>query len=468
MQELSLKQDLTHKLSKQQIQFVKLLQMPVAALNDYIHEEMTKNPMLEGDQMAESDETETAYTPADLYPELNILSYRAYRTPLQGYNGWIPHVMSLHEMLDEQLTLEKLSNKAYTIGKQLLGSLDKDGYLACDLSVVVKDLAATQAMDCSLQEVEEVLSVVQNFDPPGIAARNLQECLLIQLKRQGLDDPSVGLAYRVVQECFESLTKKHYAAIAKKLGISDFTYFKEVIGRIARLNPKPGHSYEDNAQDHAFLTPEFLIVEQEGRLVVELVKPQTYRVHLNKKYLGLLKDYEKLAVHDGQHRKMVEFLKKKYEDAKWVLDTLSKRSQVLLDTMRVILSWQYDFFISGEDPNKLVPMVLKNIADHIGLDVSTVSRIVNQKSVQARFGIYPLKFFFSSAVGCYNGEDVSNKVIKNRILELIDQEDKTKPYTDESLVSLLVQEGYHVARRTVTKYREQLNLPVARLRKSFA
>ena len=468
MQELSLRQDLTHKLSKQQIQFVKLLQMPVAALNDYIHEEMTKNPMLEGDQVGESDETESVYTPTELYPELNALSYRFSRTPSQGHDGWVPHVVSLHEALDEQLTWENLSPRAYLIGKQLLGSLDKNGYLACDLSVVIKDLAVAQAMDCSLQEVEEVLSIIQNFDPPGIAARNLQECLLIQLKRQGLDDPSLGLAYKVVQEYFEPLIKKHYAVIAKKLGISDFTYFKEAISHIARLNPKPGYSYEDNAQDNAILTPEFLIVEQEGRLIVELVKSQTCRVHLNKKYLALLKDYEKLAMHDEQHRKMVEFLKKKYEDAKWVLDTLSKRGQVLLDTMQAILSWQYDFFISGEDPNKLVPMVLKNIADHVGLDISTISRIVNQKSVQARFGVYPLKFFFSSAVGCDNGEDVSNKVIKNRILELIDQEDKTKPYTDESLVALLVQEGYHVARRTVTKYREQLNLPVARLRKSFA
>lgn len=469
MQKLSLKQKLSHKLSGQQIQFVKLLQVPTVALHDYVSKEITMNPLLEGEKVVEQDEGAASSCLNEPFTGFNVVHYKPYKTEHQPPNSaWIPHVVSLQEKLKEQLYWLDLDKMGYKIGEQLIGSLDQNGYLKYDLSIIVQDLYTIHGLECTLKEVEEVLLAIQCLDPPGIAARTLQECLLIQLYRQDSNNPVVQLAQKIIRDCFDELAKKHYEVILKKLAFPNTKPLKEALDCIARLNPKPGYMYEDSGYVHNnILTPEFIVLEQQGKLVVELIKYPNYKLRFNKKYLTMLEAYEKKEIHDEESREMVVFLKKKLEDAKWFMEALAKRSQILLKTMQVIFEWQCAFFNGGEETSQLVPMVLKNVADQVGLDTSTISRIVNQKSVQTRFGIYPLKFFFSEGINCLSGQEVSNKVVKNRILELITHEDKQKPYTDEYIVSILMQEGYRVARRTVTKYREQLNLPVARLRKGF-
>ncbi|WP_342265434.1 RNA polymerase factor sigma-54 [Cardinium endosymbiont of Philonthus spinipes] len=472
MQKLQLEQKLTQRLSGQQIQFIKLLQVPTVALNDYILKEVTANPLLEeGKEVEQQEESVLAAEPFvqdfsyDRPADLNKKIYK-----IEGHTSrdlWTPAVVSLQEKLKDQLHLLHLSKVGYIIGEHLIGSLDQDGYLQCDLEVVVQDLHVLHYLELSLEEVEEILTAIQRLDPPGIAARNLQECLSIQLQGQDQKDPAIQLAQRVLSNCFEAFTKKHYDAIVKKLGLTDTALLKEALAHIARLNPRPGRHHNGIDDTNDYLMPDFIIVENQGRLTAELVHYPVHKPRYNKKYLTMLEAYEHKPKQDLASQEMVSFLKKKLEHAKWFMEALSQRSQTLLKTMEAIVELQYAFFVEGEETDRLKPMVLQHVADKVGMDTSTISRIVNQKSVQAKFGVYPLKFFFSEGVRTATGEDISNKVVKNRILELINSEDKQNPYSDERMVALLAEEGYHLARRTVTKYREQLQLPVARLRKGL-
>ncbi|WP_419241166.1 RNA polymerase factor sigma-54 [Cardinium endosymbiont of Nabis limbatus] len=466
MQKLQLEQRLTQRLSGQQIQFIKLLQVPTIALNDYISKEVTANPLLDEGKAHEDEVPASSESFAQDLPDYRFTdpNKKIYKTQ-PSRDLWTPSIISLQEKLKEQLHLLHLSKVGYIIGEHLIGSLDQNGYLQCDLEIVVQDLHVIHYLEVSLQEVEEVLTAIQRLDPPGIAARNLQECLFIQLQGQNQKDPLIQLAKRVVSNCFEAFTKKHYETIAKKLGLTDTALLKDALVHIARLNPRPGrHSNSiDDAND--YLTPDFIIVTHQGKLTVELVHYPVHKPRFNKKYLTMLETYEQKTKQDLESQEMIAFLKKKLEHAKWFMEALSQRSQTLLKTMEAILELQYAFFSEGEETDRLKPMVLQHVANKVGMDASTISRIVNQKSVQGKFGIYPLKFFFSEGITTSTGVDISNKVVKNRILELIDGEDKQNPYSDERLVALLIAEGYNVVRRTVTKYRKQLHLPVARLRK---
>ncbi|CAH2560021.1 RNA polymerase factor sigma-54 [Cardinium endosymbiont of Oedothorax gibbosus] len=469
MQKLQLEQKLAQRLSGQQIQFIKLLQVPTVALNDYISQEVTANPLLDERKEVENKEEGATEPFVQDFSDCRSteLNKKIYKTQ-PSRDLWTPAIVSLQEKLKEQLYLLHLSKVGYIIGEHLIGSLDQDGYLQCDLEVVVQDLHVMHYLELSLQEVEEVLTAIQRLDPPGIAARNLQECLLIQLREQDQKDPIIRLAQRVISSCFEAFTKKHYETMVKKLGLTDRHLLKNALAYIARLNPRPGRHNHGIDDTNDYLTPDFIIVEHQGKLTAELVHYPVHRLRFNKKYLTMLEAYEQKPRQDLESQEMVSFLKKKLEHAKWFMEALSQRSQTLLKTMEAILQLQYTFFVEGEETDRLKPMVLQHVADKVGMDASTISRIVNQKSVQGKFGVYPLKFFFSEGVRTATGADISNKVVKNRILELIDSEDKQNPYSDERMVDLLMAEGYHVARRTVTKYRKQLHLPVARLRKVLA
>jgi RNA polymerase sigma-54 factor len=474
MQKIHLEQKLVSKLSGHQIQFIKLLQVPTLALNAYISKEIAENPLLDEEKTIENEapsEPNRDHT-TDLQPSLGHYPtdftkkmHAADRLSMRE-NG-IPAIASLQEKLREQLHLLRLNEVEFLIGEQLIGSLNEDGYLQCELEIIAQDLHVFHYIETSLETIETVLTAIQSLDPPGIAARNLQECLLIQLNNQNQDDPVVQLAKQIVSSCFEAFTRKHYEAIVKKLHLPDTRMLKTAWEHILRLNPKPGRHVDGTETSDHFLTPDFLIVEKQGTLSVELLYYPTYKPRLNNKYLSLLKTYAHKTHLHAEDQEMVAFLKKKLEDAKWFIEALSQRNQTLLKTMEAILALQYRFFAEGEEVDWLRPMILQQVADKIGMDASTVSRIVNQKSVQGRFGIYPLKFFFSEGISQSTGETVSNKAVKSRIETLIDKEDKKRPYTDEQLVAHLSQEGYQVARRTVAKYREQLNLPVARLRKTF-
>ncbi|MGI2298999.1 RNA polymerase factor sigma-54 [Candidatus Cardinium hertigii] len=468
MQKLQLEQRLTQKLSGQQIQFIKLLQVPTIALNDYISKEVATNPLLDEVKEVESEEpsciSEQLAQDFSDYRSID-LNKKIYKT--EGHltrDLWTPAIVSLQEKLREQLYLLHLNKVGYIIGEHLIGSLDQDGYLSCDLETVLQDLHVIHYLELSLEEVEAVLTAIQHLDPPGIGARNLQECLLIQLKGQNQKDPLIQLSQRVVSSCFEAFTKKHYHVMVKKLGLADTNLLKKALAHIARLNPRPGQYHNGIAYSNNYLTPDFIILENQGKLSVELVHYPIYKPRFNKRYLNILETYEKKRKQDVESQEMIAFLRKNLEHAKWFMEALSQRSQTLLKTMEAILQLQYAFF-SEEETDKLKPMVLQHVADKVGMDASTISRIVNQKSVQGRFGVYPLKFFFSEGINRSTGEDISNKVVKNRILELINSEHKQNPYSDERIVALLADEGYNVARRTVTKYRKQLHLPVARLRK---
>ncbi|MDD9140105.1 MAG: RNA polymerase factor sigma-54 [Candidatus Cardinium sp.] len=469
MQKLQLEQKLAHKLSGQQIQFIKLLQLPTMALDNYITKEIAVNPLLEDTQ-------EVNQEVVDREEDEILMQEYTYGCPIGSYpktearaarDTWTPAILSFQEKLQAQLQLLHLSEIGYTIGEYLIGSLDEEGFLPYDLEIIVQDLHVMYYLEVSLEEVEQVLRAIQSLDPPGIAARNLQECLLLQLQAQNQLDPVVQLAYQVVSNCFQAFTKKHYAVIVKKLGITNKQLLKEAFAHITRLSPKPVGVQHTVTYTNEYLSPDFMVVEKEGKLVVELLYYPTYKPCLNQKYLTMLQCYEQKAKQDVATQEMVAFLKKKLEDAKWFMEALSQRSQTLLKTMEAIVALQTAFFLEGEEVDKLRPMILQHVADKVAMDASTISRIVNQKSVQGKFGIYPLKFFFSEGLRKVTGEDVSNKAIKKRILELIDSEDKGSPYPDGHIEALLIAEGYSVARRTVAKYREQLNLPVARLRKAL-
>jgi len=474
MQKLGLKQHLIQKLSPQQIQFIKLLQVTSADMKARIAEELEANPVLEKDERIEAEDNESA-----LEDEVNIDDYLR-DDDYTGYKMWdgsakadfkqdgrayitTPH--SLNEQLLDQLSFLGLTNHQHLIGQHLIGSIEGDGYIRRDLNAIVDDLAFTQNIETNLEEVEAVLDKIQSFDPPGIGARNLQECLLVQLRKRKKHDVVNQLAISIVEECFDEFTKKHYDKISKKLGITNHQVLKEALGSITKLNPKPGNSSPESASSQV-LYPDFIVTKQNEKLEVSLSTHNAPELKIRKNYANILETYHKHDKKDKKLKETVSFVKQKLETAKWFIDAIKQRQQTLLTTMRAIVKLQYDFFMEEEE-SKLKPMILRDVAEEIEMDVSTVSRVVSNKSVQTELGTYPLKFFFSEAISTPSGEDVSNRAIKKAILEIIKAEAKNQPYTDEKIVLLLKKKDYKVARRTVAKYREQLNIPVARLRKEI-
>jgi RNA polymerase sigma-54 factor len=476
MQKLVLSQSLGQRLSPQQIQFIKLLQVPTAELDTRIEEELEINPALEeGKEESEEDDFEEEYEEENT-DDFDIDDYlhddeAGYKMQGDG-NGQeeekeMPIAMgtTLNDQLMTQLGFLGLDKHQYKIGKQLIGSIESDGYIRREISAIVNDLAFSQNVNTDEDEVESVLIKIQDFDPAGIAARNLEECLLLQLERKLDQSKSVKLAYQIIDECFEEFSKKHYEKIVKKLNIEDESLFKDAIDTIKRLNPKPGGSGA-GAMKTQFLMPDFILTNQNGEMVITLNSRNAPDLRVSPSYSEMLKAYDKGDKKDKKLKETVGFVKQKLDAAKWFIDAIKQRQFTLLNTMQAILEYQYGFFQEG-DESKLKPMILKDIAEKINMDISTVSRVANSKSVQTEFGIYPLKYFFSEGIATESGEDVSSREVKNTLRGFIDKEDKSKPLSDDKLEKLLKEKGYKIARRTVAKYREQLNIPVARLRKEL-
>ena len=480
MQKLHLTQQLLQKLSPQQIQFIKLLQLPTVELEARIEEEMEVNPALEEGRDFSDDESYEQDQGEDIAPkeeDINIEEYLKHEDyagyKMAGDGGGISDddkeapivgITTLLDNLKSQVGFLKLNETQGAIALQLIGSVESDGYIRRDLDAIVNDLAFGQNIMTDADELEEILMKVQNFDPPGIGARNLQECLLIQLERKDQLDETVVLAQEIVDTCFEAFTKKHYSKIQKKLEISDME-LKQAIDLITKLNPKPGSSAGTGGRAQVII-PDFILLNDNGDLRVTLNARNAPELRVSRSYSDMLSTYDKGDKKDKKLKETVSFVKQKLDSAKWFIDAIKQRQQTLLKNINAIIDRQREFFLEG-DESKLRPMILKDIAEVIDMDISTVSRVVNSKSVQTEFGIYPLKYFFSESITTESGEDVSSREVKNELKKIIEEEEKKKPLSDDKIVKLLNEKGYQIARRTVAKYREQLKIPVARLRKQL-
>ncbi|MCA6461670.1 MAG: RNA polymerase factor sigma-54 [Chitinophagaceae bacterium] len=489
----SFQQKLLQKLSPQQIQLMKLLQVPTANLEERIKEEIEENPALEMDAEAESDEydinSEDQQDSEDRSddefeseeqdaPDINeylldddgeIADYKTKddHYPEMGDDKVIPirAEVSFQEHLMNQLGLLELDQRNTTIAEQIIGSLDDDGYLRSDISSLVDDMAFRQGLEVAEKEVTDLLLQIQQFDPPGIAARSLQECLLLQLKRKESEGESVKQAIQILSKYFDEFTKKHYERIQRSMGITD-VQLKDIIGQIIRLNPKPGGNFSSGSQVENFIIPDFYVVNNNGKLELTLNARNAPALRVSEGYRDMMKEYEKGSKKDKRQKEAVTFIRQKIDAARWFIDMIQQRQATLLNTMGAILQHQQAFFLSG-DETTLRPMILKDIAEITGLDISTVSRVANSKFVQTEFGNFRLKYFFSESLSTDSGEEVSTKEVKKILLDFVEAEDKRKPLSDDLLTEMLQGKGYNIARRTVAKYREQLNIPVARLRKEL-
>lgn len=488
MQKLNLTQSLQQKLSPQQIQFIKLLQVPTIELDARIQEELESNPLLEAGEKEENtrnedDATDDRDAAEDEFQDssmedMNLDDYIS-NDDIAGYKMYgdgpsmddddkdipIPTMTSLIESLGSQLGYLKLNERQHAIGQQLIGSIDHDGYIRRELEAIVNDLAFLQNIETDLDEVERILKRIQHFDPPGIAARNLQECLYLQLQRKDAEIPDVQRAIKVVMLSFDEFTKKHYKKIQKKIGATE-DELRDAINLITKLNPKPGGFVNTFTRTTQYLTPDFILKEINGRLEVSLNSKNAPELRVSRSYAEIIDTYNKGDKKNKKAKQDATFIKQKLDAAKWFIDAIKQRQETLLRTMRAIVMYQQDFFFTG-DESKLRPMILKDIAEEIGMDISTVSRVANSKSVQTDFGLFPLKYFFSESISTESGDDVSSKEVKYVLKKLIEGEDKRKPLSDDKLEKLLKGKGYNIARRTVAKYREQMNIPVARLRKEL-
>lgn len=487
----SLQQKLLQKLSPQQIQLMKLLQVPTAILDERIKEEMEENPALEqADEDSHDDEFEKdEFTEPgeeeyktegteDEYENIDISDYvhegdddvgdykmRDENYPEKDDNRVIPHKVetSFMEVMLQQLGLLKLSEKQMKIAEQLVGSLDDDGYLRRETSAIIDDLAFRQNVDTDEVEIEQLLLQIQQFDPPGVGARNLQECLLLQLLRKADQGKIIEISIKVLEKYFDEFTKKHYEKIQRALTLTD-EQLREIIGQIVKLNPKPGGTAGDTGKNTNYVIPDFFIANNAGKLELSLNSKNAPDLRISEGYRDMLKDYDKGTKKDKRQKEAVLFIKQKIDSAKWFIDAIKQRQNTLLNTMEAIMNYQHEFFLTG-DETELRPMILKDIAERTNLDISTVSRVANSKFVQTEFGTYRLKFFFSESLQTDSGEEVSTREVKKILTDLIEEESKKHPYSDEKLTDMLQEKGYNIARRTVAKYREQLNIPVARLRK---
>ncbi len=483
----TLQQKLLQKLSPQQIQFIKLLQVPTVSLDARIKEELEENPALEDGSLTNMNDPVEEYPDKDPDDDFNMeensyedeFSVDEYiqEDEYKDYGGGYDHddedgkkeipiavQDSFYENLQNQLDLLALSDKDYIVGQQIIGSLDDDGYLRRPILSLIDDLAFSQNVIVEEEDVEDILKIVQSFDPAGIGARNLQECLAIQLRKKDLTNPIIQQAMMVVENYLDEFTKKHYDKIEKQLGVNS-EELKEIVNEILKLNPKPGDSGAA-AGKQLQIIPDFHISNNDGVLHLTLNGRNAPELRVSRSYQEMFEHYEKAEKNDKKMREAVQFVKQKLDSAKWFIDAIKQRQQTLLKTMNAIMEYQYDYFLTGDD-RMLKPMILKDIADKIEMDISTVSRVANSKYVQTEFGTFLLKSFFSEAIQTESGEEVSNKEVKKILEECIANEDKRKPLADEKLTEILKEKGYSIARRTVAKYREAMNIPVARLRKEL-
>jgi RNA polymerase sigma-54 factor len=472
---------LSQKLSPQQIQLMKLIQLPTQAFEQRISQEMNENPALEGGkeepEKFDEDINDEYQETIDEAPEINIDDYLSddetpsYKLNANNYSAddqqtHMPYAagQSFTQHLMQQLNTYRLEESEKEIAKFLVGSVDESGYIRREIADIVDDLAFTQNVYTQEAAVESVLEKVQELDPAGVGARDLQECLLLQLKRKQ-QNTKVVLASRILKETFDHFSKKHYKKLLQKFSISE-DELREAIAEIESLNPKPGGAISSNTRMVEHVVPDFAITIVEGSLELTLNGRNAPELHVSREYSNMLKGYKESKDKSKSQKEAVLFIKQKLDAAKWFIDAIKQRQQTLFVTMNAIMHQQEAYFLSG-DQRKLRPMILKDIADTIGMDISTVSRVANSKYVDTPYGTKLIKDFFSESMKNDQGEDVSTKEIK-KILEItIGEEDKRKPLTDDKLAQILKEKGYPIARRTVAKYREQLELSVARLRKEL-
>ncbi|MEI6852951.1 MAG: RNA polymerase factor sigma-54 [Bacteroidota bacterium] len=495
---------LAQKLSPQQIQLMKLIQLPAIALEQRIKEELEENPALEDsddsldssddnmDQelsdnndeevdVDEIDDFEKEVEEAEKDPEeisfedfmddddtpdykLNSYDYN----PDEEKNKEIPFSVgqTFHENLITQLGLRRLTERQTQIATYIIGNLDDSGYLGRELSQIVDDLAFNANVTTTVKELEELLMIIQEFEPYGVGARNLQECLLIQLQRSEHPGDATELAQIILSKFFPEFTKKHYDKIESRLNINS-TQLKAAINEILKLNPKPGSSLVDSAKPNQYVVPDFIITNSDGILELSLNSRNTPELRINKSYLDMIENMSANSKDKAKQTKdLIVFVKQKLDSARWFIDMIKQRQDTLYKTMYSIMRMQKEYFLEG-DETKLKPMILKDIAEKVKLDISTISRVVNSKYVQTPFGTFLLKSFFSESLLTDSGEEVSTREVKKILSDCIETENKDKPLTDEHLTDILKEKGYNIARRTVAKYREQLDIPVARLRKEL-
>ena len=482
----SLQQKQLQRLSPQQIQLMKLLQVPTVELEARIKQELEANPALEEgaeieeqDELLEGQEAESD----DSLEEFNFDEYLDddtpdYKTSIRNHGADVEDKdiplgagSTFREIMISQLGLQYLEERDRMLGEHLIGQLDEAGYLRRDLDSIVNDLAFTQNLVVERKELEKVLSVIQTLDPAGVGATNLQECLLIQINRKQdvvkdeVKYASMILASRILEEHYEAFTKKHYSQIITKLEI-DEDVLKLALDEITKLNPKPGNSGGDTSRPVQHIVPDFLLRIRDEEIVVTLNHRNAPELRISPAYKEMMETYSSGAKISRDQKEALSFVKQKVDAAKWFVDAIRQRQLTLIKTIKAIVEHQKDYFLSGDETD-INPMILKDIAEKIDMDISTVSRVANSKYVQTPYGTFLLKTFFSESLSTDSGEDVSSREVKRILQDAINDEDKKKPLTDEKLGKILNEKGYHIARRTVAKYREQLDIPVARLRKEL-
>jgi RNA polymerase sigma-54 factor len=501
----NLSQKLLQKLSPQQIQLMKLLQIPTAQLEQRIKEEIETNPALETaseseddiPQQPETDATPLADTPepnddfdgeaqeheevnkdddvdmSDFYDEADegVAEYKT-KDPSEfadpdDENKTIPVAVSstFHEHLEEQVGMLAITDRQKSIASHLIGSIDDDGYLRRELDAILDDLAFSQNIITEEKELTQILHLVQGFDPPGVAARSLEECLLLQLKRKENPTEYTDIATKIIDKHFEAFAKKHYDKLERAFGI-DAQELKMVIDEIIHLNPKPGSSFSGGMGGDQFIIPDYIITNNNGELVLSLNSANAPELRVSNTFRDMISEYKRAKIKSKSQKEAILFIKQKIESAKWFIDAIQQRQNTMIVTMQAIMEMQYEYLISG-DETRLRPMILKDIAEKTGLDISTISRVANSKYVQTEFGTLLLKSFFSESLTNDEGEEVSTREVKKILSDMISVEDKNDPLSDQKLTEYLMEKGYNIARRTVAKYREQLNVPVARLRKEL-
>ncbi len=491
-----LQQKLLQKLSPQQILLMKLLQIPTVGMEQRIKQEIEDNPALEVDNSEQQDDEElfseddeakdqddTSDTELDDYKTkddefdfddyINEDDVPSYKLKTNNYTSdedrrEIPFVSgtSFHENILNQLSMRDLSELETQIGSYIIGNIDDSGYLQRSVDAIVDDLAFAQNLDVSKDEVNGVLQVIQQFDPSGVGATDLKDCLLIQLNRNMGENPSekLKLAIKIISRYFNDFTKKHYQKIMKRAEINE-DQLKDAMDEILKLNPKPGNSLSETTKSNHYIIPDFTITNNGDKLELSLNSWNNHDLRVSNSFAGMMDSVGKQK-RSKKQREAYSFIKQKVDSAKWFIDAIQQRQNTLYSTMKAIMDYQYEYLLTGDD-TKLKPMILKDIADIVDLDISTISRVANSKYVQTPFGTLLIKSFFSESMQKDDGETVSTREIKTILKEIIDAESKEKPFTDEYLTVKLKEKGYPIARRTIAKYREQLSIPVARLRKEL-
>lgn len=483
----SLQQKLQVKLSPQQIQLMKMLQIPTMELDQRIKEEMETNPALEeGEEREEKEENEQEDVNTDESgdekenenDDIDISEYFSdddtpdYKLKTNNHSADdeerdtpIGAGRTFQDLLYAQLSMTDIDEEEQILAEYLIGNLDENGYLRREIPAIVNDLAFSMNISTTSAELEAVLKTIQEMDPPGVGARDLRECLLIQIRRSEERDADVVMAEVIISKYFEEFTRKHYEKIAKRLEITE-EELKPAIDYILHLNPKPGNSAIESSRSVQHIVPDFLLSAENDELKLTLNSRNAPELRISREYKDMLDHYAKTKNRDAKEKEAMLFVKQKIDAAKWFIDAIRQRNETLLYCMQAIVDYQREFFLSG-DETKLKPMILKDIADRLGMDISTISRVANSKYIQTPHGTYLLKYFFSESLSTDEGEEVSSREVKQILRDAIGAEAKRKPLTDEKLMKILNEKGYNIARRTVAKYREQLGIPVARLRKEL-